>query len=326
MADKTSEVGNPLDPAKFKLEAVSAETLELNEKLLGITEALSKWWVVGVKAQREARARGESAFPPTPKSDRARTILIDAKGGHKVGLRLIAPDRPRGVYMHIHGGGMVLGSAEYQDPLLERIGKNAGLAAASVEYRLAPENPYPAALDDCETAAAWLVENAEREFGANLVAIGGESAGATLSAATVIRMRDDHGYSGFKAVNLLYGNFDSSMTPSQKLLGRRRLLIGTEDIQKFSEAYIPPGTDPRNPEISPLYADLSGLPPALFTIGTADPLLDDSLFMYARWIAAGNAAELAIYPGGAHGFNAFPIAIGTQANEGCDRFLKEATS
>ncbi|HEY6333079.1 MAG TPA: alpha/beta hydrolase fold domain-containing protein, partial [Blastocatellia bacterium] len=284
MADTSPERSNPLVPATFKPEAVSAETLEFNEKLVGITRAMPKWWIVGAQVQREARARGEGIFPLAPKSDRARTIMIDAKGGHKVGLRVIAPDRPRGVYLHIHGGGMVLGSAEYQDPLLERITQNTGLACASVEYRLAPENPYPAGLDDCETGAAWLVENAERQLGANLVAIGGESAGATLSAATVLRMRDRHGYSGFRAVNLLYGNFDSSMTPSQRLLGQRSLLIGAEDIQKFVEAYMPAGTNPRNPDISPLYADLSALPRALFTIGTADPLLDDSLFMYARWI------------------------------------------
>jgi acetyl esterase len=317
---------NPLDPALFKPGAISPEILGFNEMLAELTASLPKWWEMGAQAYRDLRAQGGGPFPIGPKSERARTLAIDGKGAHKVGLRVIAPDRPSGVYLHIHGGGMVLGAFDLQDQLLERIVQNTNLACASVEYRLAPENPYPAAWDDCESAAAWLVKNAEAEFGTNVIAIGGESAGATLSAATVLRMRDRHGYTGFRAANLLYGAYDSSMTPSQKLLGARALLIGTIEIQKFAEAYVREGTDRRNPDLSPLYADLTGLPPALFTIGTCDPLLDDSLFMYSRWIAAGNEGELAIYPGGAHAFNAFPLAMAAEANARCDAFLKRATS
>jgi acetyl esterase len=95
---------------------------------------------------------------------------------------------------------------------------------------------------------------------------------------------------------------------------------------KFSEAYLSnvKVENWRDPDISPLYGDLRGLPPALFTIGTCDALLDDSLFMYTRWIAAGNQAELAVYPGGAHGFNAFPFALAEQANARIDAFLAKA--
>ncbi len=79
------------------------------------------------------------------------------------------------------------------------------------------------------------------------------------------------------------------------------------------------------PDVSPIHADLRGLPPALFSVGTMDPLLDDSVFMHGRWLAAGNASELAIFPGGIHAFNAFPTALGRAANElqmaFCKRFL-----
>jgi acetyl esterase/lipase len=79
------------------------------------------------------------------------------------------------------------------------------------------------------------------------------------------------------------------------------------------------------PDISPLFADLKGLCPALFSVGTADALLDDTLFMHARWIAAGNAAELAIFPGGAHGFTLFPNALAEAASARMDAFLRRVS-
>jgi acetyl esterase/lipase len=112
-----------------------------------------------------------------------------------------------------------------------------------------------------------------------------------------------------------------TMTPSQRAFGNTRLVLRTLDIEKFREAFLPGVNDLMNPDISPLYAGLGGLCPALFTIGTKDALLDDSLFMHGRWIAAGNRAELAIYPGGAHGFTLFPGPLPAAANARSDAFL-----
>jgi acetyl esterase/lipase len=169
------------------------------------------------------------------------------------------------------------------------------------------------------------VENAAKEFGSDILTIGGESAGGHLSAVTVLRMRDRHGYTGFRGANLVYGAFDLSMTPSQRAFGNTRLVLRTIDMQQFYNAFLPAVTERRVADISPLYGDLKGLCPALFSVGTADALLDDTLFMHGRWIAAGNPADLAIYPGGAHGFTLFPNALAKAAAARMDAFLRQVT-
>ncbi|HEX3347451.1 MAG TPA: alpha/beta hydrolase [Acetobacteraceae bacterium] len=310
-----------LTPELFRPEAVSAETRAFNTKLIEMLTPEPNWWDVGAPAFRDARRRGEGPFPAPVMSPRARMIEIDSSVGHKIPLRIIAPASPRGVYLHIHGGGWVLGAADSQDPILERIADNAGLAVVSVEYRLAPEHPYPAGPDDCEDAALWLVRNARAEFGTDKLTIGGESAGGHLSAVTLLRMRDKHGYTGFRGANLVYGAFDMTMTPSQRQFGDERLVLRTLDIQKFGEAFLQGALNLHDPDISPLHADLRGLCPALFTCGTADALLDDTLFMYARWVAAGNEAELAIYPGGPHGFTLVGSGQAAESGRREDAFL-----
>jgi len=321
-----SNDASPLNPELFAPSAVAAETRALNKKLIELMTPLPEWWDVGAERVREARRLGEGAFPAPAMSERAHTRTIEGRDGRRIPLRVLAPDNPRGVYLHIHGGGWVLGSAEAHDMMMERIADNAGLACVSVEYRLAPEHRYPAGPDDCEDAALWLVRNARAEFGTDALTIGGESAGGHLAAVTLLRMRDRHGYAGFRGANLVYGVFDVSMTPSQRAFGNaRRLVLRTIDIEKFAEAFLDGGFDRRDPDISPLYADLKGLCPALFSVGTEDALLDDSLFMHARWIAAGNQAELAIHPGGAHGFTLFGGALANAAAARMDDFLRRVT-
>jgi acetyl esterase/lipase len=314
---------NQLDPALFQSDAVTPETRALNDSLVKLLTPMPDWWVTGAETARAARRRGDGPFPPPVLSPRAKMRSIPGKDGNAIPLRIIAPETPRGVYLHIHGGGWVLGGAEMQDPKLERIADNAGLAVVSVEYRLAPEHPYPAGPDDCEAAALWLAHNAKGEFGSDRLMIGGESAGAHLSTVTLLRMRDRHGFTSFRGANLVYGAYDMSMTPSQRLFGNERLVLRTIDIVQFTNAFLPMAADRRDPDISPLYARLHDMPPALFSVGTADALLDDTLFMHARWLAAGNSAELAIYPGGAHGFTLFPNALAEQAAARMDAFLSQ---
>ena len=309
-----------IDPAWFAPGAVSAETHAFNAALRA--NAGPPLAEVGVEAMR-----GAGRMPKPPFAAKGETRFIPGPEGGQLPIRVIAPDNPRGAYLHLHGGGLIFGSADGQDPMLEAIAAATGLAAISVDYRLAPEHPWPAAWDDAEAAALWLAAHVQAEFGGDRLAIGGESAGATLAVPTLVRMRDKHGFTGFHAAALTYGNYDTSGSPSNRLNGTLGLLIGAADVAYCSSCYAPDPATRRDPDMSAIFADVTGLPPALFSVGTLDVFLDDSLFMAARWIAAGNEAELSIYPGAMHGFTLFPHhPLAASANARIEAFLKERTA
>jgi acetyl esterase len=221
-------------------------------------------------------------------------------------LRMLADD-VRGVYLHFHGGGWVSGSAGGQDDQLEELARACGVAVVSVEYRLAPAHPYPAAPDDCEAAALWVAEHCS---GALL--IGGESAGAQLAVVTLLRLRDRHGFSGFRAANLVFGVFDLALT---------RSTWPTEPALDWCVDQFVPLERRRDPDVSPVYADLHGLPDALFTVGTLDLLVDDSRRLARCWREAGGRAELALYEDAGHSFTSEPTALARRANARCYDFL-----
>lgn len=273
---------------------------------------------VPVEATRRARREGNYLFPPPVYRDDAQVVQVAGRAGPIV-VRVIRPSQaPMGIYLHLHGGGWTFGAADEQDGALKRLADATGLCVASVDYRLAPEYPYPAAPDDCEDAVLRLLDEGPGLLDAPArFAIGGESAGAHLAVVTLLRLRDRHGIRGrIAAANLVYGGYDLNCTPSQLLWGDRNLVLSLPIARWFVDNFVP-GLDwerRRDPDISPLYARLHDLPPALFTVGSEDPLLDDSLFMSARWRAAGNQAELMMYPEGAHGFTLYPIGLARKAN------------
>ncbi len=310
-----------IDPAVFDPSAVSDEIRAQNAEIVAKLASLPDPMSVPPALVRERRRQGLGPFPLMPLSPKAQVITIDGPAG-PLPLRIIAPEKPRGVYLHIHGGGWTWGTADEQDPWLDRLADRCGLAVVSVEYRLAPEDPYPAGPDDCEAAALWVVREAESRFGTSRLFIGGESAGAHLSAVTLLRLRDRHGLNPFRGANLFAGCYDLALTPSVVNWGSERLILNTNDVRVFADNFCGPGSDRRNPDISPLYADLRGLPPALFSVGTRDMLLDDSLFMASRWVAAGNRADLAIWPGGCHVFIRFDSRMAEQALSRIDAFVE----
>jgi acetyl esterase len=297
-----------------------AETMAFNVSLEALLQMHPPIHTLAPEVTRRARREGRGVFPPLVFCEQARTVSIRGRAG-EISLRILEPERPRGAYLHLHGGGWTIGSADGQDPLLWELAQATGLTAVSVEYRLAPEHPFPAGPDDCEDAALWLLAN----HGGRL-AIGGESAGAHLAARTLLRLRDLHGISPrtVAAATLVFGPFDLTGTPSRRLWGSRELVLSSPVMDWFVEGFLPGLSDEerRAPSISPLYAELHDLPPALFSCGTADPLLDDSLFMEARWRLAGNETTLSLWNQGIHAYTAFPIEIGRRSRAEQTAFLK----
>jgi acetyl esterase len=249
---------------------------------------------------QEARA-GLSA-PPAATGPPAVEAVAEA-AGRRVPVRIITPERgaARGVYLEIHG-----------DARNRRLADALGVAVVSVDYRLAPEHPWPAAPEDCEAAALWLLDQCGPLFETTRLAIGGASAGATLAMTTLLRLRDRGLADRFAGAVLQFGTYDLS---GQSPAGRR---IASEF---FIQAYAGHVADRTNPDISPLYGDLHGLPPALIVVGSLDIVLEDNLAMAARLSAAGGEVDVRVYPESPHGFTSFPTAMAAAATRDIGAWL-----
>ena len=310
-------------------DTLLAETRAFNAELERVLASMPSIHTQPVAETRRARREGRGIYPAPVFLEQARRIEIDGPGG-PLPLRVIEPEgATAGAFLHLHGGGWTLGECDMQDPRLKRLADETGLTVVSVGYRLAPEHPYPAGPDDCEAAALWLLGADGRralEHGGTL-AIGGDSAGGHLAAVTLLRLRDRHGITGaFGAAVLQYGAFDLSMTPSQRLWGERNLVLSGPIIRWFAELFLPHHDleQRRHPDVSPLFAPLHDMPPAIFTVGTQDALLDDTLFMEARWRAAGCPTELRVWPEAPHGFLSLPMSVTDVALAAEHEFLRAA--
>lgn len=308
---------SPFDP-----RAIDPETLAINARIeaaLAQSTPAYETSVAQIRSTANPSSQLSQADPPSP---RAQSRDIAGPGG-PLNLRIIAPaGAARGIYMYLHGGGWVRGSNDTHDSFLEHLADIHGLAAVSVAYRLAPDHPYPAAPDDCEAAALWLLEEGGREFGAESLILAGDSAGGHLAAVTALRLRArDHG-ARLRGMALAYGLYELTLTPSVQNWGDRLLVLNTRAVAWCRDQFVPRPDTWTLPDVSPLRARLEGLPPALFMIGTLDPLLDDTLFMHARWQAAGNRSQLEVFPGAIHGFKGYGGPEARRFTEVHDTFLR----
>lgn len=203
-----------------------------------------------------------------------------------------------GVLLYVHGGGYVIGAARTGVPLTAALADRAHLRAYSLDYRLAPEHPFPAAADDGLAAYRALLDDTDPAR----IVLAGDSAGGGLVLATLLAARDA-GLPLPAAAVTFSGWFDLTLS-GDSLTGKESVdpVFDAADIRGYARTYLPDGADARDPLASPLLGGLRGLPPLLLQVGSYEVLLDDSARLAARAAAADVEVVLETYPGSAHVF------------------------
>lgn len=241
---------------------------------------------------------------------------------------LLAPNTdPDRRLLYIHGGGWTSGSLDSHRPLSARLSAATGCAVLAVDYRLAPEHPYPAGLDDCLSSFHWLQNNGPRGKGpAQNLFVAGDSAGGNLTLALLLALKQ-HGLSMPDAAIPISPATDFLATGDSYLTRADHdpiLTMGRTGMRQAAEVYLQGKADLDDPLVSPLYGDFTGLPPLLFHVGDAEVLLDDSRQAAEKARKAGVNCTLRIYPEMPHVWHAFApyLPEATQAIEEIGRFVR----
>lgn len=270
---------------------------------------------VGPDASRaEIRKLYDEAMSAFPAADGVAIEACEIAGIPAEASRTPEAARDR-IILYLHGGGYVVGSTRTHRALVTTLGKAAGCGTLAIDYRLAPEHPFPAAVEDALAAYRWLLA---KGFEPKRIAIAGDSAGGGLAVATLVNIRDHGlplpamGYCISPWIDLEgLGETMTTKALVDPLISKRQALLET------AATYLA-GTDPRHPLAAPLYADLTGLPPLFIQVGSAETLLDDSVRLAARAGAADVRVTLEIWPEMIHVFQAFTPLL-PEAKLGLDR-------
>jgi acetyl esterase len=283
----------PLDPALHRLiddKLAHTRARQWEMPIADVRNGFRDFWTPAITGQAPAPERIEDLTIPGP------------AGG--IGARVYASRRDRRdpPLVFFHGGGFVKGGIEESDAFCRRLAIATRHAVVSVDYRLAPENPFPAAVDDALAAAAWASSHAN-ELGAHPgpLVVSGESAGGNLAAVTCLRARTDPRIAIRRQV-LLQPVLDFTLSCASMALSASECLVPRDDLEWYYRTYYG-GSDRKSPDVSPLFApDLSGLPAALIVTAEYDTLRDEGAAYAARLQSAGVDVRYACYPGLVHGF------------------------
>jgi monoterpene epsilon-lactone hydrolase len=259
----------------------------------------------------------EALFATMPVADDL--AFADVALGGVPCVRVTVPGSTGGVVLYLHGGGYVVGSANGYRGLAGEVGRAAGMDAVVAEYRLAPEHPFPAAVDDAVAAYRALLASG---IAAGDVVLAGDSAGGGLTLATLVALREAG--DALPAAALLISPWTDLTGKAASLEGKRAQdpSLTPEGLTACAAHYLAT-RDPAHPLASPALADLSGLPPLLVQVGSIEILLDDALAIAANAGAAGTSVRLEVHPGLPHVFHAFHFML-PQAKAALDdagRFL-----
>jgi monoterpene epsilon-lactone hydrolase len=233
----------------------------------------------------------------------------------------VADDR---VLLFLHGGGYIMGSMGTHRDMISRLSRAARIRACGLEYRLAPENPFPAALEDAVTAYRWLVSNG---VPSTKIVIGGDSSGGGLTVATLVALR----YLGepLPAAGVCISAWTDLTQTTESLTTKAAVdpFLQREVLELMAGLYLG-ARDRCTPLASPVYSDLQGLPPLLFLVGSSETLLDDSTRIADRANAAGVRATLEVWDDMIHDWPVFASTLpeGQQAIERIGVFIREHTS
>jgi acetyl esterase/lipase len=255
----------------------------------------------------EMNARYAPPTPLLPEIERSERLVPGPAGAPEVRVVIHAPTsgEARAAYLHIHGGGYVMGTAAMSDIPNRLLAQELGCVVASVDYRLAPETRFPGNVEDCYAALKWLhAEAASLGVDATRIAIGGESAGGGLAAALALLARD-RGEVPILHQQLIYPMIDDR--PEAESHPHAGEFVWTRTQNRFGWSALL-GRPPGGPDVSPYAAaaraeSLEGLPPAFISVGALDLFLEQDLDYARRLTRAGIPVELHVYPGAFHGFD-----------------------
>ena len=288
----------PLDPQihKFIFDLSAAEAPEFN--------------AMPVVTARAALRELVALFPATQSIAKSEDRVLEAE---RVSARIYTPNGtgPFPVLLYLHGGGWVIGDLDSYDAICRELCGAVGCIVVSVDYRLAPEHRFPAAVDDAHFALGWAIDHCA-EFGGDpgRIAIGGDSAGGNLAATTALDARQS--FPGKLCAQLLIYPVTSHVsTPSQSMIDNAEgYLLTRRDMVWFTDHYLGAGHDGRDPRFNLSQVDdLSGLPPTLVITAEFDPLRDEGDAYAAALKEAGVAVDHSRYKGAIHGFFMFFAAF-----------------
>jgi len=230
--------------------------------------------------------------------------LVTAAGGVRVRVYDPGPEGAKPALVYLHGGGWTLFSIDTHDRLMREVAARAGVAVLGVDYALSPEHRHPVALRQVvEVVRLARARAAELGIDGERLALGGDSAGANLAVAACLVARDAGEPAPARALMLNYGVFDRVSSPAARdRFGGPGYMLGAGEMEWFWRNYLRDERDGDDPLVSPLRADLAGLPPALLVVPECDLLAEQSLAMAERLRAAGVQATLALYRGATHSF------------------------